>query len=602
MCIRDRSLLGGHPETTFQILAVFSVYFLARMFFLESGVKKNAGLIGSFLMAVTLGAIISGIQLAPFLDFMVHSATFARGGRASDVGGSLLYSQEWLENLSTSITLICPNFFGNPLDHSYLWPFKSLQNYNEQSVYFGLIPLVLATFALFADVKRRPLLIISSLAVFCIAVAWHLPGFEAISHLPVFSMAPSKRLRLPFVFLLAVMAGFGYDMFIRQLKLRQRKSKSFYASAAIVVATILLFLCVFFIQFTAPNALPPDSFGYKIIHIVFTFQHWRTYLPLGSAIAIALGYIICQRSQTVLQLFPGFLLVLTVVELSALAWGYNPTVYDADILPPAPAVEFLKKRTNEPFRILTTDGYFYPNYGAAYGIADVAGYDAPVYQSFSDLYLAQGGGSLGGQVDSRQQWDPNWPLINFLNIRYVISPRDLPPDKFKMLFENKYYAIYENLHAVSRAFMVYESEVIPDRKAMLDKMISKNVDLSRKVLLDETLQSMIEPPPSPLTVNTVEHTRYATDEVVIHVTTDKPGTLVMSDLYTPDWHAMIDNREVKLYRANYAFRAVSIPPGSHTVKFRYEPLSYRIGVAMTFCGMIVLVLIGGLELRRRRMS
>ncbi len=593
------SLLSGHPETTFQILAVFSLYFLARLVFLETGFRGKAGFIGSFLLAVVIGAIISGIQLVPFLDFMRQSSTFARGGRASDVGGSLFYSQEWLENIATTVTFICPNFFGNPLDHSYIWPFASFQNYNEQSVFFGLTPLALVAGSFFSGSKNRPLLIISALTVFCIGVAWHLPGFEAISHLPIFSMAPSKRLRLPFVFLTAVLAGFGYDSFLYQLKSTQRKSKVFHAAAAVILATILFFLSMFILKCTVANVLPTGTFGHNIFHSVFALQQWRTYLPFVIALAIVLGYLVSLCFPHFLRFFPGLLLALTVFELGALAWGYNPMVKEAEILPSVPAVEFLQKREQPLYRILTTDGYFYPNYGAVYGIADVAGYDVPVYRRFSELYLAQGGPSVGGQIDSRQQWDPNWPLVDFLNVRYVISPRDLPPDKFKMLFENRYFAIYENQQPLPRAFMVYDSEVISDRKDMLDKMLDKKTDFRKKVFLDEAPQSPVDAESPSSAGHSVAQLKYVTDEVVLRVTSDKPGILVMSDLYTPDWRVQVDDREVKLYRANYAYRAVPVPQGSHTVTFRYSPVSYKIGVAMTLCGMVVLAAIGGLEMRRR---
>jgi uncharacterized membrane protein YfhO len=590
------SLLGGHPETTFQILAVFSLYFLARFVFLEPDFREKAGLFGSFLLAVIIGAMISGIQLLPFLDFMANSATFARGGRASDVGGNLFFSQEWLANLSTAVTLICPNFFGNPLDHSYIWPFTNFQNYNEQSVYFGLTPLALAIGAFFTDQKRRPLIIISSLTLFCIGVAWHLPGFEIVNHLPVFSMAPGKRLRLPFVFLTAVLAGFGYDSFIGRLKSAQREGRGFYSVAAVILATILFFLAVLFLKATVANTLPPGSFGHKILHSVFALHKWRTFIPLGIATALVLGYISTLRSPQFYRLFPGLLLALTAFELCALAWGYNPTVKEAEILPAAPAVEFLQKREQQTYRILTTDGYFYPNYGAAYGIADVAGYDAPVYQSFSDLYLAQGGKSIGGQIDSRQQWEPNWPLIDFLNVRYVISPHDLSPNKFKMLFENRYFAIYENLHALPRAFMVYDCEVVASRKTMLNNMLNNSVDLSKKALLDEPLQSPVTDTPGSPAGYSVGQIKYAADEVVLQVTSDKPGILVMSDLYTPDWRVRVDDREVKLYRANYAYRAVAVPQGKHTVTFCYSPLSYKIGAAMSVFGMVLLLTICGLKI------
>jgi len=594
------ALLGGHPETTFQILAVFSLYFLARVAVLESSWREKGGMLCCFLLAVVLGAVLSGIQLLPFLDFMLHSSTFAHGGRGGGGGGSLFYSPEWVANLATAVTLICPNFFGNPLDHSYIWPFTNFQNYNEQSVYFGLAPLVLACCALFAGSKRLPHLIISLLAIFCIGVAWHLPCFEVISHLPVFSMAPSKRFRLPFVFLAAVMAGFGYDLLISRLKPGQGEKKRSYAALAIPFATIVFFLLIISLKVTVANDIPPGTFGERILQSVFAFRQWRTYLPLAIAVALSLGYLISQRSARLNRLFPGALIALTAFELCALGWGYNPAVSEADILPAAPAVELLRKWEREPYRILTTDGYFYPNYGAAYGIADVAGYDAPVYQGFSDLYLAQGGRSFGGQTDSRQQWDPNWPLVDFLNVKYVISPRDLPADKFKMLFENRYFAIYENVRVLPRAFMVYDSEVVSDRRAMLDKMLDRKTDFRRKVFLDEAPETPLVPSPGSPAEYSVQQVAFSPDKVVLNVASDRPGILVMSDLYTPDWHARIDNRQVKLHQANYSYRAVYVPAGKHSVTFLYAPPSYRIGAALTLLGVVLLSIVCGVEVYRRR--
>lgn len=591
------SLLAGHPETTFQILAVFSLYFLARVLSREQKRASKAALLAAFLGAVLLGALISGIQLVPFLDFMQQSSTFARGGRGHG-GSNPFYSEEWLANLSTAFTLWCPNFFGNPVDGNYIWPFSYFQNYNEQSVYFGLVPLALAGGALLAGSKRRPLIIIAALAAFCLTVAWRLPVFEAISHLPIFSMAPNKRLKLPFVFLAAVMAGYGYDAVLQHLQSRKQQRRTLYGAGGILLAALLLYLWIVVLRFTVGPTVPPESFRYLLLYDVFSFLQWKTFLPLCVTIAAIVCYLLALRSERFSRYFPVILIALTMVELGALGWGYNPAVKEADILPPAPAVEFIKKRESQQFRILTTDGFFYPNFGAVYGIADVAGYDVPVYQRYSDLYLGQGGRSFGGQVDSRQQWDPDWPLVDFLNVKYVISPRELRADKYREVYRVSPLKIYENKQALPRAFMVYDSELIGDRKVSLARMLKGDFDFRNKVILEEVLQL---PAPGPPSRYSVEQLKFSNDEVSWKVTSEKPGILVMSDLFTPDWTVTVDDRKAKLYRANYAYRAVSVPQGSHVVTFNYAPLSYRIGAAMTWSGVIVLAF-AALNLIRRRVT
>lgn len=584
------SLLAGHPETSFQVLAVFSLYFLVRVVFLDEERRLKIRLLLGFLLAVLVGALVSGVQIVPFLDFMQQSSTFARGGRGGHGGGSFFYSPEWVANLVTGFTLFCPNFFGNPLDQNYIWPFASFQNYNEQAVYFGIVPLALATGALFADAKRRPVYILASLALFCLTVAWHLPGFEAVSHLPIFSMAPNKRLRLPFVFLGAVLAGYGYDTLREHLDSPRfvGQRRFLWGAGAILLLTLALFVWIVTAKFTVGPSVPPDSFRHLLFYNVFSASQWRTFLPLAVALAAAGGYLASRTSAGMRRFFPTLVLLLVFVELVGLGWGYNPAVSEDEILPAAPAVDFMKAREREPFRILTTDGFFYPNFAAVYGIGDVAGYDVPVYQRFSDLYLAQGGKSVGEQIDSRQQWDPDWPLVDFLNVKYVVSPRELKAAKYQKVYRVANLNIYRNSQALPRAFLVHEAQVVPDRKGALDLMVKGGFDFRSRVIIEEPAAGLSAPTPGGSVGSSVEVQKYGTDRVALTVRDDRPAILVLSDLFTPDWKVAVDGKQAKLLRADYAYRAVQVPVGTHEVVFSYQPASYRIGGALSLAGLFVL--------------
>ena len=73
--------------------------------------------------------------------------------------------------------------------------------------------------------------------------------------------------------------------------------------------------------------------------------------------------------------------------------------------------------------------------------------------------------------------------------------------------------------------------------------------------------------------------------------------LVLSDSWYPGWLATVDGVDVPIERANILFRAVRVPPGDHTVEFRYEPRSVSTG-ALVSAGSIgaAVVLFGGLWL------
>jgi uncharacterized membrane protein YfhO len=53
----------------------------------------------------------------------------------------------------------------------------------------------------------------------------------------------------------------------------------------------------------------------------------------------------------------------------------------------------------------------------------------------------------------------------------------------------------------------------------------------------------------------------------------------MTDPATPGWHAYIDGKEVRLFRADSYMRAVCVPAGEHKVSFRFEPFR-QIGLAL----------------------
>ena len=57
----------------------------------------------------------------------------------------------------------------------------------------------------------------------------------------------------------------------------------------------------------------------------------------------------------------------------------------------------------------------------------------------------------------------------------------------------------------------------------------------------------------------------------------------------PDWLVTIDKKPVEILRCNYIMRGVLVPPGSHTVEFRYKPSLKTLFVTLSAigCGIAV---------------
>jgi hypothetical protein len=67
--------------------------------------------------------------------------------------------------------------------------------------------------------------------------------------------------------------------------------------------------------------------------------------------------------------------------------------------------------------------------------------------------------------------------------------------------------------------------------------------------------------------------RYANTEVVLEADSPDGGWVVLNDLWHPWWFAEVDGKPAPMLRANVLFRAVAVPPGRHTVRFRFRPVA-----------------------------
>jgi uncharacterized membrane protein YfhO len=71
-----------------------------------------------------------------------------------------------------------------------------------------------------------------------------------------------------------------------------------------------------------------------------------------------------------------------------------------------------------------------------------------------------------------------------------------------------------------------------------------------------------------------------------------PGLVVVADIFYPGWTLTVNGRPAEILRTNRAMRGVALPAGTHRLVFRYGPMSFRIGAALSLMGLIVLATLG----------
>ena len=141
---------------------------------------------------------------------------------------------------------------------------------------------------------------------------------------------------------------------------------------------------------------------------------------------------------------------------------------------------------------------------------------------------------------------------------------------------------------------------------VLDKLADPGLDVFNSVALDNsglsnsqrTFISKINAQPA-ARVQEASIASYRSQEVIVRASLANDGILVLNDTDYPGWSAEIDGRLVQSINANYMFRAVLLPAGSHVVRFVYRPHSLYKGLAIALMTLAIVVA-GGVLTRSRR--
>jgi hypothetical protein len=112
-----------------------------------------------------------------------------------------------------------------------------------------------------------------------------------------------------------------------------------------------------------------------------------------------------------------------------------------------------------------------------------------------------------------------------------------------------------------------------------DLVFTGEFDLSNEVIIEnagvKTDQSCTQSNVTPKIVTD------RPNEIIIQVNSRFPGWIVLSDVWYLGWKGWLDGDPAPIYHANYLFRAVEVPPGSHEITFAYRPPWFYIGAVLS---------------------
>lgn len=155
--------------------------------------------------------------------------------------------------------------------------------------------------------------------------------------------------------------------------------------------------------------------------------------------------------------------------------------------------------------------------------------------------------------------------------------------------------LFRNPRALPRARLVGKPVYAADEHDAVKQLKRLGAQTLDHVIVEDPLRPLAE---GSNARGTVAITRDDPETMVVAVTAETPGYLVVADTFDPGWSATVDGKPATIVPAYVAFRALYLGQGKHEVVFRYEPAGFRTGLALTILGCCLAALLIVVPIRR----
>ena len=637
-------ILAGHAQLWFYGLWLIGAYVVFRSW--QEAHQNNQppwpNLIKSLIwlgLALGLALLLAAIQIIPTAEFTTQSARSSGADRYF----ALSYSF-WPWRL---ITLLMPNFFGNPAQGNY-WGYA---NYWEDHAYLGTLPFLLALIAIWnyyrpsrarsstpdqkpTEYQYQPhqvtpfftFLIPISLIL---AMGWNTPiylwVFDTIPGFGYFQ-APS-RLLIWYTIAMAVLAGIGAHSFELNRRSQRGWRRLLIACVGLTIAGLIGNFALPGVNLTFLTAIVRSGILLILAIMLLLIQPkkltsaWR-----HNRVSATSGIEIFKSPGSRWQ---GLVLFFILIDLLLTTSPLIPTLPTTIFNQPIASATFLKDQ-NEDTRFFVSetfdhtlkfDQYFrfeqrgplnvaywqglretlVPNFGI-YEHLPSANNDDPLvvgrWQQLTDLLE---------QLSPEQQAS----LLALMNIGYFIDQ----PDKalWPIIYETDDIAIQQVPHPLPRTYFVPTVYPVQNETEIPTRLTATDFDSRREVvIMDEENYFDDYPGQSSekigdaldveITDNLVTIIEQRPDWVHLMVEAPTDGFVVLTDIFYPGWQATINDRPTKIWPANLAFRAVAVEPGRQDIVFSYRPRSFEIGLWVSGITLLIIAILGSIFLFERKRS
>lgn len=524
-------------------------------------ILTQAGLLGAALI-ICVG--FSAYQLFPFLSYLPYQSREAM-------------TLESANHLALPVPLLFNTFF--PIS----------QKFPEWEIYVGLLPLILSPLAWLHSNRRETYFWIGVLVfavIFAIGTATPLYAFM-IQWIPGFRyVRVPARMWYFFALAAALLMGLAVDHISRTRKLSPRAWRWLLSSGGLLIVVTLVGRYL---------TRRPDETDWTL-----------GFLAAVSVIISLIGLWQFIRSRLTAFQFSTLLIVAIFIDLFPLDVAFARPRPSAEIFEmPEIGKSVEGQAQTEQFRIYSIRRQLADHILVANQLEAVEGLNSFQFATYSQFMRLASGCTPEGifaavppcasnEFSPTAYLDatPNPALLGLLNVKYVISPFELPEhDELTLMETTGTEWLYENSAVFPRAFGVGKVEIVENDSAVLARL--PYVDLQSTAIIESS--QPIEVENSGEFFEPAEILSYTPNQIHVRINMPEDGVLVFSEVWTPGWQASVDGAESPVFRVNGTLRSILLSAGEHDVQMYFMPPAFMTGIVImliTAAGSIIPIIIG----------
>ena len=487
------------------------------------------------------------------------------------------------------MALISPRFYGGTSQEYYTGDkVPQLKNrkipgywgkmpFTQSSEYLGIVIIIFALAGIWFNRKDSFVITLSIFLAFSLLLAFgrHFPPLYKLFfyYLPYFSKFRAPMMILTLVqFLLVILSLYGINELLKEFNLLKYK-------------TILIISGFFFLIGLIP-VLNPGMLAYTSAadsqyasnpQVLNMLKAARQDMMVQDTIRMLFIIAVLISSITLLyikrinrDLFIIGIILLASIDMISISYRFMKQAnlihierIEQQYFRPTKTDQILSEDTKH-HRILALGNLFQSN-DLAYRYQIIGGYSAIKPQLIQDI--------IDNNLFTNIPTDPiNWNVVNMLNGKYILSPVQLQYSGLGVLNvdENKRTILYRNDNSLNRVYFIQSIITLDSEREIVEYLNRPDFDPSKVALITENINQRRYSIASTATI-----TSYTPNQIDLVVSCQDSAFMVLADTYYPiGWKAYIDENATHIYQTNHVLRGIIIPPGDHSVSFKFAPQSY----------------------------